>query len=127
MMAELAAEKAVHSELREMARKMMKVQRAEIETMQKWRRAWYPTVRPFASRSPGMAMEELRAMSGNEFDLAFIDGMIAHHPGAIYLGTEAQTNSRHADLKALGKRIASTQKTELRDLRSMRDKLASKQ
>lgn len=120
MMAEIAAKKAHHPELRKMAMMMMKDQSEEIKLMKSWRIAWYPQASDFQSHSVGMRMEKLESLSGEEFDIAFIDSMIMHHSGAIYLGHEAQGRGYHRSLVSLGKKISMAQIKELNQLRTWR-------
>lgn len=120
MMAEMAATKAVHPELRKMAKMMAEDQAMEIAKMQEWRKDWYPRAEEHDSHSVGMRMERLEALSGNEFDLAFLDSMISHHPGAIYLGKESQTRAYHRKLIILGKEVVVSQIKELNELRKWR-------
>lgn len=119
-MAEMAVEKAHHSELRELAKKMVKAQLEEIKIMQHWRKNWYPHADEFESHAVGMRMEELERLSGNAFDVAFLDSMIMHHPGAIYLGHESQKRGKHSKLRNLGRKIASDQIKELDTMRHWR-------
>ncbi len=121
MMAELAVEKAFHSELREIAKSMANMQRMEIAELQNLRTSLFPRVGAFESKDPGMNMEKLASLEGNEFDLAFLDAMILHHPGAIYLGIEAKARSSKRDIRELGAKIEKMQKQELRELRTWRD------
>ena len=120
MMAEIAVRKAHHPELKKMAQMMMKDQMDEIKLMQEWRRDWYPHAADFRSHSVGMRMEKLESLSGEEFDIAFLDSMIMHHPGAIYLGQEAQSRGFHRKLINLAKKISSAQIKELNQLRMWR-------
>lgn len=120
MMAEIAVRKAYHPELRKMAEMMVKDQANEIKLMKSWRLAWYPQAADFKSHSVGMRMEKLEALSGEEFDVAFLDSMIMHHPGAIYLGHEAQVRGHHRSLVTLAKKISTAQIKELNQLRMWR-------
>lgn len=120
MMAEMAAMKAVHPELRKMAKMMAEDQAKEIEMMEDWRKEWYPHAEAHVSHSVGMRMERLEVLSGNEFDAAFLDSMISHHPGAIYLGKESQTRGYHRKLINMGKDVAVSQIKELNQLRKWR-------
>lgn len=120
MMAEIAVRKAHHPELMKMAKMMLSAQSEEIRTMQTWRKSWYPQASEFRSHSVGMKMEKLEDLSGEEFDIAFLDSMIMHHPGAIYLGHEAQSRGHHRNLINLAKKISTDQIKELNQLRTWR-------
>ena len=121
MMAEMALKKGYHAELRKLALKMLKAQKEEIMKMQKWRKLYFPHAKAFDSHAVGMRMEKLESMSGNTFDLAFLDSMISHHPGAIFLGYEAQGRAVHHNIKSLGKIIAASQLKELNLMRHWRN------
>lgn len=118
-MAKIGALKAKHAELRDLSKKMVEMQKAEIILMQSWRNTWYPEI-PYVNHGVGMNMKKLMSLSGDEFDLAFIDSMIPHHQGAIYLGMEAQLNGDHTEVLMLGKKISRMQKEEMNKLRKWR-------
>lgn len=120
MMAEMAVRKAHHPELKTLAEKMVMAQAEEIKMMEDWRKNWYPSAAEFESHSVGMRMERLEALSGEEFDIAFLDSMIMHHPGAIYLGHEAQSRGYHRALISLAKKISASQIKELNQMRNWR-------
>jgi uncharacterized protein (DUF305 family) len=120
MMAEMAVRKAHHPELKTLAEKMVMAQAQEIKMMQDWRKSWYPRAAEFENHSAGMRMERLEALSGEEFDIAFLDSMIMHHPGAIYLGHEAQSRGYHRVLINLAKKVSTSQIKELNQMRNWR-------
>lgn len=99
---------------------MVVAQAEEIKMMRHWRKDWYPHTPDFKSHSVGMRMENLEALSGEEFDIAFLDSMIMHHPGAIYLGHEAQSRGYHRVLISLAKKISAEQIKELNLMRKWR-------
>ncbi len=65
----------------------------------------------------GMMMEgmmmELDGKTGDDFDKAFIDGMIVHHQGAIDMAKAAQTSAKHAEIKTLAGEIIDAQQEEI--------------
>ena len=90
-MAELVPTRSGREELLELAADVEDVQRAEIEQMKDWLReaGVDPAVHTDHDDEDmeGMLsdeeMAELEAMAGHEFDVAFVEGMIYHHEGAI--------------------------------------------
>lgn len=122
-MAKMAVEKAKHEEVREMASMMVQAQAQELAQLQEWRKEWYPEAKPSNSHSVGMRMEKLASMNGLDFDLGFLDSMKMHHPGAIYLGIEAQERAEHDALKALALKIKNAQIKELNEIRDLREKI----
>lgn len=121
MMAEMAVEKAFHPELREMAKMMVAAQMAELETLQGWRAKWYPNAKAWEYKGMEMDMSRLESTSGNEFDLAFLDSMIMHHPGAIFLGVEGSRRGKHRELRKLAAKVARDQIREVDMMRDWRD------
>ena len=71
-----------------------------------------------ATASPGsMSMDEmtsgLKGLSGDDFDKAFLDDMIAHHEGAIEMATLAQAQAKHQEVKGLAAAMIAAQKGEI--------------
>lgn len=120
-MAEMAINKAYHSELKNMARMMKTMQEKEVETMQMWRERWYPSAPKYEYKGAEMDMSKLERLSGNAFDVAFLDSMILHHGGAIFLGGEAYKRSEKAQIRMLGRKIAKDQCKETLKMRELRD------
>lgn len=56
---------------------------------------------------------ELQGKQGDDFDKAFIDGMIVHHKGAIGMAKLALQNAKRPEIKALANDIISTQTSEI--------------
>lgn len=87
-MASLCEGRAVHSELLSMCSQIASTQQQEIATMQSWQ-DWYgathqPDMNPGAMRE----MEKLAALSGAEFEIAFMQMMIKHHQSAVREGAQ---------------------------------------
>lgn len=90
-MAELVPDRSDREELLDLAAAVEDVQRAEIEQMEDWLREAGVDPEVHADHDhddmEGMLsdeeMAELEAMTGHEFDVAFVEGMIYHHEGAI--------------------------------------------
>jgi hypothetical protein len=64
-----------------------------------------------------MSMDDMAAMlkgkTGDEFDQAFIEGMIPHHQGAIDMAKEAQKHAKHEEIKRMADAIISAQQQEI--------------
>jgi uncharacterized protein (DUF305 family) len=64
-----------------------------------------------------MSMSEmarnLQGKTGDDFDKAFISGMIAHHQGAIDMAKLAQKNAKHDEVKKIADDIISAQSKEI--------------
>lgn len=59
----------------------------------------------------------LRNKSGDEFDKAFIAGMIVHHQGAVEMANFAEDNAKHQEIKDLSRSIISTQQKEIAQMK----------
>lgn len=61
--------------------------------------------------------ESLKNKNGDEFDKAFIAGMIEHHEGAIEMARLSADNAKHAEVKKMSQEIISAQKSEIEEMR----------
>lgn len=145
-MATIALERAEHQEIKDLSQQIISSQSAEIAQMQAWRDEWYPGVPQLtetqamamfdqaAAANPGMAgvpgssemmmgahdMTALCDATPGEFDLAFIDGMIPHHAGAILMAQAALQYSSHQAIKDLATQIISAQQSEIDGMNAWR-------
>lgn len=55
----------------------------------------------------------LRGKTGDDFDQAFLSGMIEHHQGAIDMAELAQQNAKHSEIKNMADEIISAQSNEI--------------
>lgn len=120
MMAEVALRKASHQELKDMAQKTIDQHTKEIDQMNKWTNRWFTAYPEHNDRSIEMDMAKLEQLSGNDFDLAYLDSMIMHHPSAIYLAIEALQKSNRSDIRELAAKIKKGQIKELEHMRMLR-------
>jgi uncharacterized protein (DUF305 family) len=58
----------------------------------------------------------LAGKSGDDFDRAFLDGMIEHHRGAVTMAKLAQQNAKHEELKQMAAAIISAQQSEINQM-----------
>jgi uncharacterized protein (DUF305 family) len=61
--------------------------------------------------------EELKTKSGDEFDKAFVEMMIAHHEGAIEMALLIPERAKHEELKKLGSEIVTAQSKEIMNMK----------
>lgn len=65
----------------------------------------------------GMSMDDMLEMlegkTGDDFDAAFIEGMIPHHQGAIDMARMALRSAKHAEIKRMANDIISAQQREI--------------
>jgi uncharacterized protein (DUF305 family) len=124
-MAKMAAAKAEHAELKTLAVNVITSQEKEIGEMKAWREKW------FAGASPAMNMEmagmndsmkdmdmtKLGSLTGNAFDLEFIEQMIPHHEGAVIMAKEALQKSQRAEIKNMANAIIRDQEAEIKQMK----------
>ncbi|MDX3585021.1 DUF305 domain-containing protein [Streptomyces europaeiscabiei] len=132
-MAGLADDRAADAKLKDIAGKIEKAQDPEIRTMKGWLKSWNePTD---VESMPGMDhgngdgmmsdsdMEHLAGMKGAEFDKMFAEMMIEHHDGAISMSRDEQKNGENADAVKMAGDIVQGQSDEVRQLKSILDRL----
>jgi uncharacterized protein (DUF305 family) len=113
-------------------------QAQEIKAMGQWRKAWYPEapVYPVTLKSGGNpnAMADLTRMSTAQIQAMqmmgstpnrenrvtwFLEGMIAHHGGALLMAHDALNKSRNPTIQRLARQIIVAQRQEIIELRRM--------
>jgi uncharacterized protein (DUF305 family) len=60
--------------------------------------------------------KQLEGLTGDAYDKAFIEMMIAHHQGAIDMARLSPTRANHAEVKDLSKAIITAQEKEISDM-----------
>ena len=63
-------------------------------------------------------IKTLESATGKSFDILFLNGMIAHHEGAIHMALMIK-DSANADVKALGKSITKSQAAQILVMKEM--------
>jgi uncharacterized protein (DUF305 family) len=126
-MGTLAETRATNPEVKAIAAQIKAEQAPEIEQMKKW--LTDPATSSHMGHSMGMdgmlseaEMTTLENATGAEFDRLFVQGMIAHHEGAIEMA-QMILNSKNAEAKALGEAIVSSQTAEVVILKQLLAKL----
>jgi len=113
-------------------------QAQEIKAMGQWRKAWYPEapVYPVALKAGGdpNSMESLERMSAAQIQAMqmtgstptrenrvtwFLEGMIAHHGGALVMAHDALKKSTNLTIQRLARQIIVAQSREILQLRRM--------
>ncbi len=61
--------------------------------------------------------KQLEGLSGDEFDKAFTEMMIAHHEGAVDMAKLIPTRAKHEEVKTLGKAIITAQTKEIAEMK----------
>lgn len=80
-----------------------------------------PSITPEASEMDDAmhAMNEgLAGKTGDDFDKAFIEGMVVHHEGAVTMAEAALVNAKHEEIKNLATAIIEAQTSEIAQMKS---------
>ena len=121
-----------------LARQIWRDQAQEIRAMILWRRAWYPqapiyhvVLRPGgdpdslsgltrmdAAQRDALRMSEVPP-PGSDPTIAFLEGMLQHHGGALAMAHEALSRSHNSTIRRLARSIVIEQRREILELRGM--------
>src|SRR3989344_140893 len=61
--------------------------------------------------------DQLKQKSGDDFDKAFVEMMIAHHEGAVDMAELIPSRAKHNEIKTLGEAIITAQTKEISDMK----------
>jgi uncharacterized protein (DUF305 family) len=121
-MAKLVDARTKRPQLRTLADRIVASQGQEITLMQGWLRSWGKPATPAgmdhgAMQMPGMMseadMQQLRLSKDEDFDLAFMDMMTAHHEGAIEMANTELRDGSLPEVKRLAQQIIDAQQAEI--------------
>lgn len=130
-MSQLAVEQAETPEVVALAERIAEAQGPEIDEMTAWLSAWGEDVSPDdhggmdmgGMDMNGMSQEEmmtqLDALTGAEFDQAFLEAMIAHHEGAIGMSEQQLADGQNPDAVALAEKIIDDQQAEITEMQEI--------
>jgi uncharacterized protein (DUF305 family) len=123
--ARLALERAEHAELRAMARGIVRTQTAEIEEIRSIKQSEYGSTHlPLAMDPHQMdnmgTVTDAKLEAARQFDLAFIDGMVPHHAGAITMASVGILRSNNPRILAMARAIIDAQAAEIGRMIEMR-------
>ncbi|MCX5613280.1 DUF305 domain-containing protein [Streptomyces sp. NBC_00047] len=131
VMSDMVESHGASSEVKELAEKIKKAQKPEIDTMTGWLKAWgekVPTGLGMGhgddnSGMPGMMGDQdinrLGNAKGNAFDTMFLTMMIEHHEGAIDMAKTEKQQGAYGPAKALADSIITSQTAEIAQMRTM--------
>lgn len=128
-MAQLALSNTQNDKLRTFAQKIIDDQKKEIGQLTEWREKWFVGKPPAKNMDmPGMRdsmgmmmpdeMKNLKAATGKDFDLMFLDMMIRHHDGAIAMAKDAPQRAERAEIKALAGQVIKAQESENKQMQA---------
>jgi uncharacterized protein (DUF305 family) len=136
VMATDVLQKSQRPELQKLAKAMIGAQTKEIDQMQQWRKAWYPTApsTPMAwhgEKKQMMAMkpDQISAMRMDrdlgkadiEYDLRFLTTMIPHHQAAIVMAKDLAQKTARSELQTMAKTIITTQQAEMEQMKELQN------
>ena len=121
-----------------LAQAIWRDQAQEIKAMGQWRKAWYPEAPPYASvlkrGGDPNAMADLERMAPAQIEAMrmmgdpptrdtrvtwFLEGMLAHHGGALQMAHDALQKSSTPTIRRLAREIIVAQRREILQLRRM--------
>ena len=131
-MASLIYDRTEDEAVRSMAYDILTTQQGQIGIMSGWldawglpwtssgpQMAWMGT--PLTGLMPGMAtaeqLNQLRAATGPEADILFLEMMIPHHEAAISMAEQALEESDRPEIRTLAEAIISSQTAEIEEMR----------
>jgi len=114
--------------VRAMARDVIAGQRPEIETMRAWHRQWFEADPPSMPMSGamammGMAMDHDAIRTADDPDLAFLEGMVPHHAGALLMADMVLAGEPREELAGLAREIIAAQSHEIGEMQRQRERL----
>lgn len=113
-MAEVCLQRAVHDDLRQLCENIITAQSREVQRMQQWLRSWYGVnYTPQMPSGSQKDMERLAALSGSEFEIAFMEMMIEHHEAAVREAEQCTRRAEHRQLIQLCRDIIAAQSAEI--------------
>jgi uncharacterized protein (DUF305 family) len=119
VMSDLALSTSKDAEVLKLAKQIKDAQATEIIKMQGWLADSGLSKDPGHSMGDGMGgmlsdseLSALKASTGKAFDKLFLEGMIAHHEGAIHMVMMIE-NSVNSDVNKLGQGIVKSQTAEI--------------
>jgi uncharacterized protein (DUF305 family) len=126
-MSALAKTRSTNPDVLNLAQQISAAQLPEIQQMQDWlTRAGASMDMGHTMHMDGMLsddqMTQLTAASGTEFDRLYLEGMIAHHEGAISMARMI-VDSSNPEAAKLGSGIVTSQKAEVSEMRKILDRL----
>jgi uncharacterized protein (DUF305 family) len=123
LMSGFAQTRSSNEEVKKLARQIYAEQEPEITQMKLWLEKTNSSMdMGHDMRMNGMLtdseIEAMKSATGKVFDRLFLEGMIAHHEGAIHMA-EMIVDSDNAEAKKLGQSIQVTQQREIELMKEM--------
>jgi uncharacterized protein (DUF305 family) len=117
-MAQMCVTKAtIHEDLQSLCQNMIAAQSDEIEQMQSWLEEWYEISYDPEPKETGQ-MKRLSSMSGEIFEIEFMQMMIRHHAAAVKEAESCQRQAYHVPLILLCQNIETSQTREIQQMQT---------
>ncbi len=118
MSARMMISQSDHPELRDLARRIITGQQAQVDQMRAWIRQWYPgkDAGPVGMGSGSGGMMSGGIMGGDTSDHMFLRMMIPHHQIAIDMSRDALAQAQHPLLKGLARSIIRDQSAQITEM-----------
>ncbi len=122
MSARMMISQSAHRELRDLARRIIAGQQAQVDQMRAWIRQWYPgkdagPANMGGAMMPGGIGSGSGGMMGSDTsDHMFLRMMIPHHQIAIDMSRDALTHAQHPLLKGLARSIIRDQSAQITEM-----------
>jgi uncharacterized protein (DUF305 family) len=106
-------QRSSRAEMRALGASIVKIQTAEIATMNEWLTAWYPGRSAAVDYQP--MVHDLSKLSGDALDKAFLQDMISHHMAAVMMSRQLlmRGQAEHQEVRAFAVSVRDTQHTEM--------------
>ena len=114
MSAKIIVERSPNTKVKNLAKTIISDQTKEITMMKVWLKTDYPTV--VLSETKSSMMPDLKNLSGDALDKAFLSGMIGHHKGAISEAKELLDITQKKELTILANNIITSQTAQIKEL-----------
>lgn len=118
-MAQECIQKATHGELKDLCRQIASKQQEESGKMSSWLDSWYrgqPGAKPSAMKNMQKNMQDLKAMTGAEYEIHFMNEMSSHHREALKDIEPCVSRASHGELKNLCTTMAADQRKEIEQM-----------
>ena len=100
----------------------------EVAQLTTWREQWFAGAQPAdtakidGSSPMNMDMSHMQSLTGNQFDMMFVDMMVPHREGAIAMSCDAHTRSTCDEIKKFARDIV--REKEISDLAAWKQSMA---
>ncbi len=105
-----------NEELRVLAQQIISAQVSEISMMNEWVDNWYGG--GYEANYQNM-MPDLKALEGNEREIAYIEGMIMHHMMAVIMAKEVLALEPREEVVQFAQNVIEAQSREIAQMREM--------